>query len=97
MFIRRVAYRIKPEFDTKEGIKKAIEDAVRVPFQAVEGLMSSNFMPSITRGEYQVISVYQTESDAKAVTDKVDETWAKVADKLQGPIELVRYGAHLRD
>ena len=96
MFIRRVTYRVKPEYDTKEELQK-LEEQLRGPFQDIAGLINSTFMPTSTKGEYQVVSVYQDEASAMAVTDKVRKEWAKVEDKLQGPVELEHYGTKLKD
>lgn len=96
MFIRKITYQFKPEFDTEKDHKE-MREALSRAFEDTEGMRSvSPIMPNVD-GKYEVITVYDNEASARAATEKVQKEWNKFSHMLVEVPQIAHYGATLRE
>ncbi|SPJ29222.1 hypothetical protein [Falsiruegeria mediterranea] len=96
MFIRKITYQFKPEFDTEKDHKE-MREALSRAFKDTEGMRSvSPVMPKVD-GKYEVITVYDDEASARAATEKVQQEWNKFSHMLVEVPQIAHYGATLRE
>ncbi|MFV1875762.1 hypothetical protein [Nioella sp.] len=82
MFIRRTHYRLKPDYDTKEGqaeFEREMRDHIR-PHE-IEGLASTAHVPG-EDGTWTVVAVWDTKVNAMAAVDRIRAEWDRQANKL---------------
>ena len=96
MFIRKITYQLKPEYDTEKD-HQDMRDALGRAFEGTEGMRSvSPIMPKV-EGKYEVITVYDDEASARAATQKVQEEWNKFSHMLVDVPQIAHYGATLKE
>ena len=90
MFIRRITYKLAPEYDTAEG-QKRFEAALKAHTSQVVGLISSAHVPQ-GDGRWLVAAVYHTEADARAGWPTVQQAWTENRHFLAEPEVVEHFG-----
>lgn len=85
MYLRKVTYRLKPEYNTPEG-QAAFEREIEAIIQPLDGLVSASHMPN-EDGSWTIVAVWHDEDAATLSGNraKIEGAWAQVADKLAEP------------
>ena len=84
MFIRRTTYRLKPEFDSREG-QAEFEREMRANLLPLPGLVNSSHVPN-DDGTWTVVALWETKVEAMAARDTIRAEWERQAYKVaEGP------------
>lgn len=96
MFIRKINYQLKPEYDTEKH-HQDMRAALGRDFEDTEGMRSvSPIMPKV-EGKYEVVTVYADEASARAATQKVQDEWNKFSHMLVEIPQIAHFGTTLKE